>query len=85
MTDEVLITFLPNEIIELILENDFITIKDTVNFALSNKHFYKTVFESNKIWRIKLFQKYVKHFYSYIIGILLLHYKCLFCYLDGPT
>ena len=59
MSDDVLITFLPNEIIELILENDFISVEDTVNFALSNKQFYKTVFESNKIWRVKLFQRYV--------------------------
>ena len=29
MSDDVLITFLPNEIIELILENDFDSVEDT--------------------------------------------------------
>lgn len=58
MAEDVLITFMPNEVIELILENEELTIQDTVNFALSCKHLQRIVLGSNKLWRTKFFMRY---------------------------
>ncbi|XP_058797547.1 F-box only protein 21-like isoform X2 [Phymastichus coffea] len=58
MAEDVLITFMPNEVIELIMENDELSIQDTVNFSLSCKHLHRIVFGSNKLWRTKFFMRW---------------------------
>lgn len=58
MEQDVLITFLPNEVIEVILENENLSFVDVVNFARTCKHLHRTVFFSNKLWRIKFFQRW---------------------------
>ncbi|KAJ8684303.1 hypothetical protein QAD02_020095 [Eretmocerus hayati] len=58
MAEDVLITFLPDEVTELILENKQLEIRDVLNFALTCKHLHKTVLSSNKLWRKKLYQRW---------------------------
>ena len=60
MSEDDLVSFLPNEIIELILENKTLSIRDVAKFALTSKHFLRTVFESNRLWKTKFFQRFVQ-------------------------
>lgn len=57
MAADVLITFLPCEIIEYMLENDNLEISDILNFRLTCKYLNQAVITSNKLWRRKLFQR----------------------------
>lgn len=59
MAEDVLITCLPDEVTELILENSQLTIRDVSRFGLTCRHLQRTVFASNKLWRAKFFQRYV--------------------------
>ncbi|KAF7995108.1 hypothetical protein HCN44_004580 [Aphidius gifuensis] len=58
MAADVLISFLPCEVIEYILINDNLTVNDLINFGKTCKLFYKTITSSNKIWRTKLFKRW---------------------------
>lgn len=57
MAADVLIKFLPCEVIEYILINDNLTIKDIIYFSQTCKQLFKTVINSNKIWRTKFFKR----------------------------
>ncbi|XP_023288869.1 F-box only protein 21 [Orussus abietinus] len=58
MVADVQITFLPNEVIEYILEDKSINISDVLNFSLTCKQFHRIISSSNKLWRIKFFQRW---------------------------
>ncbi|KAK0090464.1 hypothetical protein PV325_000128 [Microctonus aethiopoides] len=58
MAADVLITFLPCEIIEYMLENDNLEISDILNFRLTCKYLNQAVITSNKLWRRKFFQRW---------------------------
>lgn len=51
-------TLMPGEIIECILEDPNITFSDIAKFSMTCKHLYRTVQNNNKLWRIKYFQRY---------------------------
>ncbi|XP_035717515.1 F-box only protein 21-like [Vespa mandarinia] len=53
-----IITLLPGEIIEYILEDPNITFLDIVRFSITCKHFYQIVKDNNKLWRVKYFQRW---------------------------
>ncbi|XP_015606754.1 F-box only protein 21 [Cephus cinctus] len=66
MAADVLITFLPGEVIEYILEDANICIPDVVRFALTCKQLHRVVTTSNKLWRTKFFQRwpYLREIYE---------------------
>ena len=57
MAEDVLLTSLPAEVIELILESKNLTIQDAVNVAKSCKFLHRIVLDSNKLWKAKFFQR----------------------------
>ncbi|KAI4488773.1 hypothetical protein M0802_011283 [Mischocyttarus mexicanus] len=52
-----IITQLPEEIIEYILEDESITFLDIIRFSSTCKHLYLTV-KNNQLWRVKYFQRW---------------------------
>ncbi|XP_015124343.1 F-box only protein 21 isoform X1 [Diachasma alloeum] len=58
MAPDVLMSFLPCEVIDYILESNNIKIKDVINFGMTCKHMYRSVTNSNKLWRTKFFQRW---------------------------
>ncbi|KAK9886099.1 hypothetical protein WA026_014888 [Henosepilachna vigintioctopunctata] len=70
---------LPLEIIELILSNPFLSIKDVVNFSSTSHYFREIISSSNTLWRqkfrdkwpdlIDLFDNNFNHYYEEIIYI----------------
>nr|XP_050868996.1 F-box only protein 21-like isoform X2 [Vespula vulgaris] len=60
------ITLIPGEIIECILENPNITFLDIIRFSMSCKHLYRTVKSNNKLWKVKYFQRWplLKEYYE---------------------
>ncbi|XP_043497553.1 F-box only protein 21-like [Polistes fuscatus] len=51
------ITHVPEEIIEYILEDESITFLDIIKFSMTCKHLYLTV-KNNQLWRVKYFQRW---------------------------
>lgn len=58
MAEDVLITCLPDEVTELILEDPQLSMNDVLSLALSCKHLHRVVLASGKLWRTKFFQRY---------------------------
>lgn len=52
-----MMTSLPNEIIDIILVNPNLSMKDVANLAFSCKHLYGIVMSSNNVWKAKFFQR----------------------------
>ncbi|XP_017752316.1 PREDICTED: F-box only protein 21-like [Eufriesea mexicana] len=52
------IILLPAEIIVCILEDKSLDFSDVANFSLTCRSLYKIVNESNKLWKIKFFQRW---------------------------
>jgi hypothetical protein len=57
MAYSVLILYLPNEIVEYILESEVISAEDVCNFGSTCTKFRKLVNSSNKLWKTKFFQR----------------------------
>jgi len=51
------ITSLPDEVIDIILEDEYISIKDAVNFKSTCKQFHEMI-HSTKFWEEKFYQRY---------------------------
>lgn len=56
MASDVLISYLPNEILEHILESEVLTPKDLCNFGSTSSKFRSLVNTSNKLWKTKFQQ-----------------------------
>jgi hypothetical protein len=59
MASDVLISYLPNEVLEYILESDIISVADVCNFGSTCTKFRSLVSGSNKLWKTKFLQRYV--------------------------
>jgi hypothetical protein len=59
MASDVLISYLPNEVLEYILESDIISAADVCNFGSTCTKFRNVVSSSNKLWKTKFLQRYV--------------------------
>ncbi|XP_046622269.1 F-box only protein 21-like isoform X2 [Neodiprion virginianus] len=58
MVSEALITSLPHEVIEYMLERENVKMTDIINLALTCRHLYIIITGSNKLWRAKFFQRW---------------------------
>ncbi|XP_001601019.1 F-box only protein 21 [Nasonia vitripennis] len=58
MAADVLITCLPDEVTELILEHPQLSMSDVLSVAFSCKHLHRVVLASGKLWRAKFFQRW---------------------------
>jgi hypothetical protein len=57
MASDALISYLPNELIEHILESEIISARDVCNFGSTCIKFRSLVNSSNKLWKMKFFQR----------------------------
>ena len=51
------VLYLPNEILEYILQSEVLSTVDVCNFGLTCKKFRNLVSGSNKLWKTKFFQR----------------------------
>jgi hypothetical protein len=59
MASDVVISYLPNEVLEYILESDIISAVDVCNFGSTCTKFRNLVSSNNKLWKTKFLQRYV--------------------------
>jgi hypothetical protein len=57
MASDVVISYLPNEILEYILQNEVLSVVDVCNFGSTCRKFRNLVSGSNKLWKTKFFQR----------------------------
>lgn len=58
MASDVLVSYLPNEVLEYILESDIISATDVCNFGSTCTKFKNLVSSSNKLWKTKFLQRW---------------------------
>jgi hypothetical protein len=57
MALDVLIMYIPNEVLEYILESEIISAKDVCNFGSTCTKFRNLANSSNKLWKTKFLQR----------------------------
>jgi hypothetical protein len=57
MAAGVLVSYLPNEILEYILQSEVLSTADVCNFGSTCRKFRNLVSGSNKVWKTKFFQR----------------------------